>query len=361
MNNRSVKIITLLATSALLTLFSLLAFINNISVVAAWRTLFIKTNGNATLLPKEIGGIIPFLNWSAVDYSCVSTFIPFLGFLLLTKALTNLLLNRCPATDHFPYFKSYDQLNVTLGLVGTLFGIILIGYYDMETVTMASLMTCLHTALFSTLVAVVWVFIIVHPVIVPVVTSLIDKTDLPEDPDQIALTTILGDLRVAADTFCAVLEKEGNTARAFSSALLEAKSQITAVSEELHTQTSALRTREEELLSIYKSKIDEITAITAKATLEMAKAQDQSNTLLTQGFEQRLEAMDKADMERRKKFAESLAIRLTEIENAQLEREKKFDEILSLRIKKLSEESLKNSEKALELEGRLSQIRSFLK
>jgi chromosome segregation ATPase len=49
---------------------------------------------------------------------------------------------------------------VSLGLIGTLWGIIMIGYYPQKDIQMSTLMICLHTALFSTLVAVVWVFIV---------------------------------------------------------------------------------------------------------------------------------------------------------------------------------------------------------
>lgn len=42
-------------------------------------------------------------------------------------------------------------VHLALGLLGTIWGIILVGYYPAEQITIAALMRCLHTAMFSTL------------------------------------------------------------------------------------------------------------------------------------------------------------------------------------------------------------------
>ena len=91
----------------------------------------------------------------------------------------------------FPFFRGSDQLNVALGLFGTLWGIIVIGYFKLDTVTMADLMQCLHTALFSTLMAVVWVFLVDRPLVRPLFTRLLERSGLAETDD--------GDLAAAVD------------------------------------------------------------------------------------------------------------------------------------------------------------------
>ena len=104
----------------------------------------------------------------------------------------------------FPFFRGSDQLNVALGLFGTLWGIIVIGYFDLDSVTMADLMQCLHTALFSTLMAVVWGFLIDRPLVRPYFTRLLEETKLADsDEGDLAfavdrLVTRLGD---ASDAF----------------------------------------------------------------------------------------------------------------------------------------------------------------
>ena len=56
---------------------------------------------------------------------------------------------------------------------------------------MADLMQCLHTALFSTLMAVVWVFMIDRPLGRPLFTRMLDSLGLSESDD--------GDLAAAVD------------------------------------------------------------------------------------------------------------------------------------------------------------------
>lgn len=190
-----------LGVGALLTLLSALAFLDNISVVVRWVAAFREFGGDATKMPATYSGILPAFDWAAVDYSCVSTFVPLLGFLLATLGVYRLLRGHRPADpEHFPFFRTYDQLNVAFGLIGTLWGIILIGYYNMETVTMANLMTCLHTALFSTLVAVVWVFVVDHPLLRPFLQKLAVQAagEAPFSPEDEDAMQILEHLRYSA-------------------------------------------------------------------------------------------------------------------------------------------------------------------
>ena len=90
----------------------------------------------------------------------------------------------------------------------------------------------------------------------------------------------------------------------------------------------------------------------------MGRARAESEANIAKAFEDRLKAMDDADMERRKKFAEALSARLREMDEAQAMRERKFDEVLQERISKLSKESLANAERAAKAETTIARIRS---
>ncbi len=182
------------AVGTVLTAVAGLAFVNNVSVVVRWWKAFRDADGNSALLPSTCSGVLPAFDWACVDYSCVTTFVPFLGLLLLTAGLFRIARGRARAPDDeaFPFFPAYDQLNISLGLVGTLWGIIVIGYYDMSSVSMSDLMMCLHTALFSTLMAVVWVFLVDHPLLRPWVRGLAEtasgrRNSEDEDADFLAL------------------------------------------------------------------------------------------------------------------------------------------------------------------------------
>jgi len=171
---------------------SWLAFANNVAAVVNWWSDFIAAGGDsAGLAAKAARGFIPWLDWSVVDYSAVTTFIPALGFTCMALALGRLIAGRRTSAAEFPFFKGSDQLNVALGLFGTLWGIIVIGYFNLDTVSMADLMQCLHTALFSTLMAVVWVFMIDRPLVRPWFCRILARSGLEETDD--------GDLAQAVD------------------------------------------------------------------------------------------------------------------------------------------------------------------
>ena len=192
-----------LAVSAVLTVFSGLAFLNNIAAIFGWWAAFRRFGGDAARVPHTSAGILPWLEWSAVDYSSVTTLIPFIGFFLIVLGLTRALAGRPQDTDVFPFFKGYDQLNIALGLIGTLWGIIIIGYFQMETVTMGNLMMCLHTALFSTLMAVVWVFIVDHSILRPLALRVLRTLQGHEHEDEDVLE-VLDKLTASAGGLCDV-------------------------------------------------------------------------------------------------------------------------------------------------------------
>ncbi len=157
-----------------------LAFANNCVVIFRWWKAFLAAGGDTAVMSEEISGFLPWLDWSAVDYSAVTTFIPALGLSCMALSVWRLMRGVRVRGEDFPFFRGSDQLNVALGLFGTLWGIIVIGYFKLDTVTMADLMQCLHTALFSTLMAVVWVFMIDRPLVRPFFLRLLDGTGLAE-------------------------------------------------------------------------------------------------------------------------------------------------------------------------------------
>ena len=178
-----------------------LAFANNVAAVVNWWSDFIAAGGDsAGLAAKTARGFIPWLDWSVVDYSAVTTFIPALGFTCMALALGRLIAGRRTRAAEFPFFKGSDQLNVALGLFGTLWGIIVIGYFNLDTVSMADLMQCLHTALFSTLMAVVWVFMIDRPLVRPWFCRILARSGLEEtdDGDLAQAVGVRGRVRAAA-------------------------------------------------------------------------------------------------------------------------------------------------------------------
>ena len=170
--------------------FAWLAFANNVAAVVNWWKAFAAA-GAAPGPDASVGGFLPWLDWSVVDYSTVTTFIPALGLTCMAFSLARVVAGRRTSASDFPFFKGSDQLNVALGLFGTLWGIIVIGYFDLDKVSMADLMQCLHTALFSTLMAVVWVFMVDRPFIRPLFVRMLEKSGLAETDD--------GDLAQAVD------------------------------------------------------------------------------------------------------------------------------------------------------------------
>jgi len=168
-----------------------LAFANNVVAIVRWWRAFAAAGGDTSLVGAHAPGFLPWLDWSAVDYSAVTTLIPALGLICMSRALWRILRGVRMRAGDFPFFRGSDQLNVALGLFGTLWGIIVIGYFKLDAVTMADLMQCLHTALFSTLTAVVWVFLVDRPLVRPLFTRLLERAGLAETDD--------GDLAAAVD------------------------------------------------------------------------------------------------------------------------------------------------------------------
>ena len=167
--------ITLLSAIFFLALafYAMLAFIDNIDIAYQWHYDVIKKVVTATvdekgkIVEKVYTGPFPFVDWTCVDMSVVSTLCPFLGFLLIGIGFIRILAFKKDgevASESFPFFYDYDRIMVILGLAGTLWGIIMIGFYRTEEVTMPKLMICLHTSLYSTLVVILWIFLFSRPI-----------------------------------------------------------------------------------------------------------------------------------------------------------------------------------------------------
>ena len=193
------KILMVFSVCLTATAFAAMAFVNNVVAIVRWWRMFLAAGGDTAGLAAHAPGCFPWLDWSAVDYSGVTTLIPFLGFACMTVGSLRLLFGRRVRAEIFPFFTGSDQFHIALGLFGTLWGIIVIGFFKLDTVTMADLMQCLHTALFSTLMAVVWVFLFDRPLVRPLFRKLLDETGLAESED--------GDLAAAVDRLIVRLDK----------------------------------------------------------------------------------------------------------------------------------------------------------
>lgn len=163
------------------TIVSGLAWFNNVAIAIEWyqdiqkgknykivsTEAELKEAEKQKMEAKIYSGPIPQLAWwSKVDISTVTTFVPFLGFLLIAIGLIKIIIWGYAApkiiSEYFPFFDDYDRKMVILGLAGTFWGLIMIGYYPGKP-DMSHLVLCLHTALYSTLIAVLWVFFVTMP------------------------------------------------------------------------------------------------------------------------------------------------------------------------------------------------------
>jgi len=142
---------------------------NNISVSRQWNPNDAYTteyHGSLTALDWTGIKFSKFFDEVSVDFSTATTFIPFFGLLLITVGFKKIINAKEGEQfpDYFPFFRSFNAAVIALGLIGTVWGLIMIGYGNLENFDLARLTNALHTSLFSTLIALVWVFILVNPV-----------------------------------------------------------------------------------------------------------------------------------------------------------------------------------------------------
>lgn len=176
---------TTLIRNSNLALFLICGILLVISGLAWWNNVYLsffkRTWMQSNEVELQIKGVFPFLDILCVDHSTISTFIPFLGFLFITVGLLTIM--RWDGTkksrfirEEFPFFQGYNELIVALGLMGTVWGLIMIGYLpNVENLKIPDILGALRTALFSTLVALFWVYIIVLRIVRPVINLFVRK------------------------------------------------------------------------------------------------------------------------------------------------------------------------------------------
>jgi hypothetical protein len=297
------KVIVFLSACVCATVFCVLAFANNVVAIFNWWSSFIAAGGDSSAFAAKASGFLPWLDWAVVDYSAVTTFIPMLGFLCMTLALSRMLAGRRSRAGDFPFFRGSDQLNVALGLLGTLWGIIVIGYFKLDTVTMADLMQCLHTALFSTLAAVVWVFLIDRPLVRPYFTRLLEEMGLAETDD--------GDLAAAVDRLVV----------------------------RLGAASDAFEKRQQEFEAEFRKRLDDYAAEASRRAAADAES-----------FEKR-----------RGEYAAHFEKRLSDYEHAFETRQKEYVEFFKREIEALERRAKAADEARVETEARLARIAAALR
>jgi hypothetical protein len=176
----------------------------------------------------------------AVDHSTVTTFIPMITSLLLCLVFMKIAFTKegTPVPAFFIFSRKMDEIIVGLGLIGTVWGLILIGYGGND-VKMKDLIGCLNTALFSTFIALIWVFII-KPIVEPTVISFyrfaikpeaISQTQFIEELENLGVqgkitSNDLLELSTSASTVQTALANVGSKAEALGSAFEEAKKKV---------------------------------------------------------------------------------------------------------------------------------------
>jgi len=151
--------IALCAVSLLAAALCGAAWVNNIFCSSHWSPKYVSEGAHGWVLK----GPITWLDWTAVDVSTVTTFVPFAGFLMVSLGFLRLLRKEMCRGEYFPFFRTYNALNITLGLIGTIWGLIMIGFYDPTKIQMGDIIVCMNTALYSTLIAAVWVYTLANP------------------------------------------------------------------------------------------------------------------------------------------------------------------------------------------------------
>jgi len=287
-----------------------LAFVNNVVAIVRWWSAFLAAGGDTAKVASHAPGCFGWLDWSAVDYSAVTTLIPLIGFVCLAFGAWKLLRGKMVKAENFPFFEGSDQLHIALGLFGTLWGIIVIGYFKLDTVTMADLMQCLHTALFSTLMAVVWVFLIDRPLVRPYFRKLLSSNGLTEaeDGDLVgAVDRLVERLGAASDAF-------DRRQREYESAFEKRNAEYAAAFEKRNAEyAAAFEKRSAECAAEFEKRNAEYAAALEKRDADCAAALEKRSAGYAAEFEKRLAAYQ-ADFEaRQKEYVEFFTRRIAEL------------------------------------------------
>ena len=301
---------------------AVLAFADNVSVVARWWRAFAAAGGVSSAMPERIAGFLPWLDWAAVDHSCVTTFVPALGLLLAAGGAWRVARGRPADPAFFPFFRSSDRLNVALGLVGTLWGIIEIGWHDLDSVSMRDLMVCLHTALFSTLSAVVWVYLLDHPLVRPFLRGLLRDAGLDGAArERAALDELLASLREGAGGLRDAWDGQRDVLASLADAVSGVRAEAGRFSE------AGARASE----SLGRDLPAAVAALEARLAAA-GDAFDARQRAYEEAAEARRLAAEKAAAERVRAADEAFAARLAEHAKALDERARAADEALAARL-----------------------------
>lgn len=289
---KKISLYWLTAATLALTLFTGLLWLNNLN--SAWKSyaiLFSQDSGGG--LYSQAPGFLPHFDWATLDLSTISTFIPFFGMLCILCGLFRISRRGSAAiSDNFPFFHSYDRINIALGLIGTIWGIILIGFYRPEDINVANLMMCLHTALFSTLVAVVWVSILLPAAVTPVMRKLAgEKPDSKDDGDG-NLFELVDKLSVAAAAVSREFAASNEQLHSFNGRLRNAAEELNECSLNLSTMLHRLtgtgelwqkeQARQVEILSETAKMVESVSNIQSQLTAQLEKLQRDNATLQAQ-------------------------------------------------------------------------------
>ncbi len=336
----------LLVSLLCLSIVATLAFVNNIFAVVSWWRSFIAAGGDSASM-EAAHGCIGWLEWSAVDHSAVTTLIPMVGFWCMTFGLVKIMRGRSVKADNFPFFKGSDQLNVALGLFGTLWGIIVIGYFNLATVSMSDLMQCLHTALFSTLMAVVWVFMIDRPIVRPLFARMLESANLAETDND--------DLAAAVERLVVRLDSASESFDRRQKAYEESFDRRQRTYEDVFQKT--LKSYESDLEKRHRTYADSFDRFLKDCEDACVRRQSAYET----AFDSRLKASEEAFESRRKAYEERFEKRLAEYEKEFDLRQKEYVEFFSRRIGELEKRVLEEKERADAFNAKLVAVTAALK
>jgi len=221
---KNISMMILVIMFAVASVFAGLAWYNNICIALQWNPI----SGHS----QAYHGPLSWLDWCGVDFSTVSTFIPFFGIVLITVGLAKILLSAksYEISEHYPFFKSYNAFTIALGLIGTVWGLIMIGYYEPGRVQMSDLVLCLRTALYSTLVALIWVFLFVIPT-KTVMRHLYLKVGGKMTSNGLDVVTPLKELGEASSGTSKCLGITTNSAKRFNQQLVTIKTELSKIGE----------------------------------------------------------------------------------------------------------------------------------
>lgn len=174
----------------------------------------------------SLEGILHFLDWSAVDFSTATTAIPLIGSIGIAMALFRIVrAHEGNAPPDFPFSKKFNEWIILVGFAGTVCGLIfsLSGEKSLTSEKVMSLLTDLFlgldTALWSTLMALLWVGLVNYPLSV-LMRWLYDRSAEPfgEQAPIIEKFEKLGDsVKHAGIQIHSIAGESGQTKRALKS------------------------------------------------------------------------------------------------------------------------------------------------